>query len=100
MCRRASSPGDNDKRSQLPEVDLAKVSQAARTMPIGTYTPQLFEKFIVKEVKKMLRGIIDGCFSSAQEKQKKDALCWSKALPQSLCPALTFPSTPVTFGPV
>ena len=69
-------------------------------MPICTYTQQLSEKFIVKEVKKMLGDIIDGCFSSAQEKQKKDALCWSEALPQCLCPALTFPSTPVTFGPV
>ena len=69
-------------------------------MPIGTYTQQLSEKFIVKEVRKMLRDIIDSCFSSAQEKQKKDALCWSEALPQCLCPALTFSSTPVTFGPV
>ena len=69
-------------------------------MPIGTYTPQLSEKFIMKEVKKMLRDIIDSCFSSTREEQKKDALCWSKALPQCLCPALTFPSTPITFGPV
>ena len=57
---------------KIQKVDLAKVSQAVRTMPIGTYAPQLSEKFTVEEVKKMLGDIIDSCFSSAQEKQKKD----------------------------
>ena len=39
---------------------------------IDAYVSQLSEKFTIEEVKKMLGDIIESCFASAQEKQKKD----------------------------
>ena len=41
-------------------------------MLIVTHISQLSEKFTIEEVKKMLGDIIESCFASAQEKQKKD----------------------------
>jgi len=41
-------------------------------MLFSAHVSQLSEKFTVEEVKKMLGDIIESCFVSAQEKQKKD----------------------------
>jgi len=41
-------------------------------MLIDAHISQLSEKFAIEEVKKMLGDIIESCFASAQEKQKKD----------------------------
>lgn len=57
---------------KVQKVDLAKVSQTVCVMSVDTYTSQLSEKFTIEDVKKMLGEIIDSCFTSAQEKQKKD----------------------------
>ena len=57
---------------KVKKVDLAKVGHISRTVPIGTHALQLSEKFTIEEVKKMLGEIIESCFASAQEKQKKD----------------------------
>jgi fatty acid synthase subunit alpha len=57
---------------KVKKVDLAKVSPTVCAVSIDTHVSQLSEKFTIEEVKKMLGEIIDSCFSSAQEKQKKD----------------------------
>ena len=57
---------------KVQKVDLAKVSKKELVTLVNAHAPQLSEKFAIEEVKKMLGEIIESCFASAQEKQRKD----------------------------